>query len=92
MGKGENASYQHFSPFPTMFSKVSFSRSLKVEIVGLMNSTLIYIDFTTFVRLRYPYPEDRIFNRATSDISHVLRETTLTISDSFETGSPAESK
>ena len=24
VGKGENASYQHFAPFPTMFSKVPF--------------------------------------------------------------------
>ena len=26
VGKGENAGYQHFSPFSTMFSKVFFSR------------------------------------------------------------------
>ena len=38
---------------------------------------------------RWPDPEDRIFNRVISDISVVLRETTLTISHSIETGSPA---
>ena len=32
VGKGENADYQHFLLFPTMFSK-SFSGSLKVGIV-----------------------------------------------------------
>ena len=40
--------------------------------------------------LRYPNREDRIFNRVISDISVVLRETTLTISDSIQTGSPVE--
>ena len=39
--------------------------------------------------LRYSYPDDRIFNLVISDISVVLRETTLIISDSIETGSPA---
>ena len=36
--------------------------------------------------LRYPYPEDWFLNRVISDISVVLREATLTISDS--TGEP----
>ena len=36
--------------------------------------------------------KDRNFNRVISDISIVLRETTLTISDFIETGSPVESK
>ena len=31
--------------------------------------------------LRYPDPEDRIFNHDISDISDVLRETSFTISD-----------
>ena len=29
VGKGENAGYQHFSPFPTIFSKVFFCRVIK---------------------------------------------------------------
>ena len=29
MGKGENAVYQHFSPFRTMYSKVFFTRVIK---------------------------------------------------------------
>ena len=36
------------------------------------------------------YPEDRIFNRLILDISFVLRENTLTFSDSIETLSPVE--
>ena len=43
-------------------------------------------------RLRYPDPGYRIFNRVISDIPVVLRETTLTISDSFEAGSPIETE
>ena len=41
---------------------------------------------------RYWNPAGRVFNRNFSDISVVLRETTLTISDSIETGSPVEPK
>ena len=33
-GKGGNAGYQHFLLFPQCFQKASFSRSLKVGIVG----------------------------------------------------------
>ena len=40
----------------------------------------------------YSDPEDRIFNRVISDISVVPRETTLTISDCIETGSPRETE
>ena len=40
--------------------------------------------------LKYLDPEDRIFNYVISDIPVVLRETTLTISDSFDTGSPVK--
>ena len=42
--------------------------------------------------LKYSDPEDRIFNRVISDISVVLRETILTISDSVETGSPVKTE
>ena len=42
--------------------------------------------------VKVPDPEDRIFNRAISDISVVLRETTLTISYSIETGSQVETE
>ena len=44
------------------------------------------------VLLMYPDLEDRIFNRVISDISAVLRETTLTISDAIQTDSPVESE
>ena len=37
-------------------------------------------------------PDDRIFNRVISVISVVQRETTLTITDSIETGSPLVSE
>ena len=40
--------------------------------------------------LRYPDPGDRNFDRVISDISVIQRKTTLTISDSVETGSPVE--
>ena len=40
--------------------------------------------------LRYSFPEDRIFNPVTSDISVVLRDTTLTISNSIQTNLPVE--
>ena len=40
--------------------------------------------------LRYSDPENRIFNRVFSDISVVLMETTLTISESIDTGSVIE--
>ena len=42
--------------------------------------------------LRYHDPEDRIFNRVISDISVVLRETTLILPDSIETGSLVETE
>ena len=42
--------------------------------------------------LGYTDAKDRIFNRVIWDISIVLRETTLTISDSIETASPVESE
>ena len=42
--------------------------------------------------LRYSNPEKRSFNRVISDNSVVLRETTLTISDSVEASSPVESE
>ena len=32
-GKGENAGYQHFSPFPSVFSKGPFLRVVKPGIV-----------------------------------------------------------
>ena len=42
--------------------------------------------------LRYLDPEDRMSNRVISDISVVLRETTLTVSDSIETSFPVKSE
>ena len=40
----------------------------------------------------YPNPEDQIFNRVISDISVIQRETTLSILDSIETGTPVETE
>ena len=42
--------------------------------------------------VRYQGPEDRNFYRVISDISVVLRKTTLTILDSIQTDSPVESE
>ena len=42
--------------------------------------------------VRYSDPKDRIFNRVISDISVVLWETTLTVSDSVKTVSPVKSE
>ena len=50
------------------------------------------IEYKYHIILSHPDPEDRIFNRVISDISVVLRETTLTISDSIEAGSAVESE
>ena len=44
------------------------------------------------MKVHYYAPEDRIFDHVISDISVVLRETTLSISYSIETGSPAETE
>ena len=41
---------------------------------------------------KVPHPDDLNFNRVISDISVVLRETTLTISDFIETDSPVETE
>ena len=45
-----------------------------------------------FNHRRYPDPAERFFNRVISYMNLVLRETSLTISDSIETGSPLESE
>ena len=42
------------------------------------------------IGLWYSDPEHRTFNHVIWDISAVIRETTLTISDSIETGSPVK--
>ena len=44
VGKGENAGYQHFLLFPTMFGKLSFSGSLKVMIVWLRVKWSFHVD------------------------------------------------
>ena len=41
---------------------------------------------------RYPHPEEWIFNCVISAISVVLRETTITTSDSIWTGLPVKSE
>ena len=55
-------------------------------------SNLFKLKSFTDDKLRYPDPEDRIFNRVISDISVVKREITLTISDTIEIVSPGESE
>ena len=52
--------------------------------------------FYFFFQDKYPHlgysdPEDQIFNCVILDVSTILGETTLTISDSIKTGSPVES-
>ena len=42
--------------------------------------------------LRYSYPKDQVFNFVILDVSVILRENALIISDSFETGSLVEIK
>ena len=97
VSKGENVGYQHFLLFPSCFRRL-FRQGLHksalwqrikkksniwsyVSYVGLC-STFIWMIMWTL--LRYPQPEDRVFflNRVISVISIVLRETTLTTSDS----------
>ena len=41
VGKGENAGYQHFLPFPQCFQMAFFQRSLEVEIVWLWVNLLL---------------------------------------------------
>ena len=71
LGKGEIARYEQFLLF-LVFSKDLYCRHVKTR--ACLGNGLRYLD-----------PKDRIFNRVISDISVVLRETTLTISDSIET-------
>ena len=60
-----------------------------VETSRHLSWTNVYIIFSLNHLLRYRDPGDLVF---ISVIFDVLRETTLTISDSIETGSPVESK
>ena len=45
-----------------------------------------------YIFVRYPNLEDRIFNHDIADNSVVQWQTPLTISDSFETGSPVKTE
>ena len=99
---------QAISPFLTMFSTAIYCWCQNVVLCGnglipvneiepnIMLRTEIYLfignNLIMAEELRYPNPEDWIFNRVISDISIVQRETTLTISDSVEIVSPVESK
>ena len=64
--------------------------------IFLWNTVLLSIHVRNIVKkgllLKVSNPEERISNRVISDISVVLRETTLTISDSIETVPPVESE
>ena len=59
-----------------------------------MPITNIFLFYQHFLStcLKYSDPEYEVFSRAISVISVVLRETTLIISDSIETGAPVESE
>ena len=41
VGKGENAGYQHFSPYPTLFSKSLFVRVVKSQGCVVRSSQLL---------------------------------------------------
>ena len=69
----------------------------------IFNRVISTLTFSVFIRstgsghlnvfdIRYSDPENQIFNRVISAISVVVKDTTLTISDSSETGLPVESK
>ena len=86
-GKGEFARNEQFLLFPQCFLPVwrafcHFHQIWKCRLQTLWNWKSL--KFIVWERVRYPDPEDRIFNHVISDISVVLRETTLTISDSIE--------
>ena len=93
-GKRRNCSLRAISPFPTVFSKDLHCRHVKIQ--GLFGKGLSVImniiEYKYHIILSHQDPEDRIFNRVISDISVVLRETTVTISDSIEPDSAVESE
>ena len=55
-----------------------------------MSKDYFIFNFGWVLGLRYSDPEDRIFNSVISDIFVEQRETTLTILNSIETGSPVD--
>ena len=57
-----------------------------------MSELRAFVDDRVKCHLRHPDSEDRMLNSIISDISIVQRETTLTISDSIETGSNVETE
>ena len=65
------------SLFPTVFSKNIYCRHVKTRGKDIFPAGCI-IGIVTGL-LRYPYPEDWIFNRVISNIFVLLRETTLTV-------------
>ena len=79
---GKQACLDSFLPFSSNLKLLS-ANSFSLEASQILSSGN---------ELRYHYPEDPIFNCVISDISVVLRETTLTISDSNETGSPVKTQ
>ena len=58
--------------------------------IGELAITIMLNNVENFFKVSYP--DDRLFNLVISDSSVVLRETTRTISDSIETGSPVKSE
>ena len=67
----------------------TFPAAFKKMKLGITIRQLIF-NPRAYAKIKIPDYEDRIFNRIISDFSVVPRETTLTISDYIETGSPVE--
>ena len=85
VGKGKNAGFPAFSTFP----KKVFSQENSKFFVTFISVSANALNFDQY---KLSFPKDRIFRHAILNISIVLRETTLTTSDSVETGSPVEIK
>ena len=95
------------SAFSTKFDPVFTYRVVFVCIkaifhIGLKQRLMLYIFWSVsgisyntkkYLRFFKVFRQDnKIFNRVISDIAVVLREITLTVSESIETGSPVESE
>ena len=79
----EDISIKNAIILQTVIEEVRNHRDIFTNVCLTLYHTIQVLD-----TLRYWDPEDRIFNRIILDISVALKETTLTISDSIETGSP----
>ena len=77
-GKKKLLVMSNFSFFLSVFKRLVLQTRKDQGLFGKLSR---YLDF-----------EDRIFNRVISDISVVLKKTTVTISDSIETGASVDSE